>query len=80
MQILKLDSPTSLATLYSGMAMSTRGRRYDFCATSDGEACGVFREYPQDALPDGRTFWLQIKPPKALAASVRSAVRKQRRR
>jgi hypothetical protein len=80
MQILILDPPNKGGSLYVGEARSRRGRKYSFCATFDGRAVGTFREYPQDALRDGRTFWLQIKPPKALSAGVRTALRKQRRR
>ena len=79
MQITSLEPPTNGGTLYVGEAVSKRGRRYMFHATFSGEAGGVFREHPTDVLPDGRTYWHQIKAPAALAATVRRAVRKARR-
>ena len=74
MQIIKIEPPTG--SLYSGLAISTRGRRYDWCATFSGKIRAVFREYPNDVLPSGMTYWHKIKAPPALAAAVRVAVRK----
>jgi hypothetical protein len=81
MQITELHPPINGGTLYYGSAKSTRGRPYQFfadCAGNPGP--GVFREEPQSALPDGRTFWLNVPTPRALQASVRQAVRGARRK
>jgi hypothetical protein len=44
MQITKLEPPINGGTLLSGIAVSTRGRRYDFCASLDGKVEFAFRE------------------------------------
>jgi hypothetical protein len=68
MQISQLQPPTNGGTLYTGKAVSKRGRQYIFYATFRGEACGVFRDDP----PYGR--WLPIKAPPALREAVRQSV------
>ena len=74
MQITELHPPINGGTLFSGIAVSTRGRRWSFCATIDGEACGVQRADPLYDVP-GYTFWLSVRvPPAALRSAVRKAV------
>jgi hypothetical protein len=88
MQILKLDPPTNGGTLFSGKAASKRGRHYSFCATSTGKAFAVYREDISGETASSRyelQCWMaidrnghRIGTPKALSASVRAAIRKQR--
>ena len=74
MQITKLQ-PVNAGTLFWGIAVSQRGRRYDFCAALKGDPCAVFREDPTCRTHDGRTFWAHITAPKALRLAIRKAAR-----
>ena len=78
MQITKIEPPKKGGTLYWGLAVSTRGLRYEWYQ-SRGYACHAYREDPSSALPDGRTCWWAIKAPTAPATAVRRAVQKARR-
>ena len=69
MTITELHPPTNGGTLFQGMAVTDRGRRYIFNADRRGETCGVFREDP-------RGGFVQIgRGPAALKLAVRKAVR-----
>jgi hypothetical protein len=74
MQITELHPPINNGSMFFGRALSRRGRHYQFCATPEGEACGIFREDPRYVTHDGKTFWEQIKAPLALQEAVRKAV------
>jgi hypothetical protein len=88
MQILSLNPPTDGGTLYSGKAVSKRGRYYTFCATATGRAFAVLRRDISGETASGQyelRCWMSINrdghrigTPKALKAAVRTAVRKQR--
>jgi hypothetical protein len=78
MHITSIEAPINGGTLMALNAVSTRGRRYMCSATSNGQACGVFRESPRDTLPGGRTFWKQVTAPTALKSAVRQAIRQSR--
>jgi hypothetical protein len=68
--IIRLNPPTNFkASLFSGEAISKRGRKYRFCADLEGASC-VFREEVA-----GR-WWKQIAAPAALSTVAREAVRK----
>jgi hypothetical protein len=74
MRITKIHEPTNGGTLYSGVAVSARGRRYLWQAARGETVNSAFREHPDEALPDGRNFWQQIAAPRALSIAVRKAV------
>jgi hypothetical protein len=74
MRVTKIHEPTNGGTLYSGVAVSARGRRYLWQAERGETIKSAFREHPDDALPDGRNFWRQITAPRALSIAVRKAV------
>ncbi len=81
MQIIELHPPINGGTLYFGRAKSSRGRRYEFLASMNGEpGPRTFREEAWAALPDGRTFWLSVPTPTALRAAVRQAIRSTQRK
>jgi hypothetical protein len=67
MQIDRIDPPINGGSLYTGFAQSTRGRRYLFMASADGDGC-AFRE-----CQDG--FWMQVTSPAGLKSAVRARVR-----
>jgi hypothetical protein len=79
MQITGLIPPRNGGTLYDGMAISTRGRRYQFGADGRGDVYCAFREDATCSLPDGRTFWFTIIPPHVLSIAARNAIRRQTR-
>lgn len=68
--------PPNGGTLFAGLAVSTRGRRYEFTASMKGELGSVFREDRRFTLVGGRTFWSLATPHPSLRAMVRKAVRK----
>jgi hypothetical protein len=73
MQITKLVPPIN--GLFSGDAISTRGRRYKFTSTPEGEV-DCQRESWKFPMADGRSIWdVNITPPPALVRAVREAVR-----
>jgi hypothetical protein len=74
MRVTEIYEPTNGGTLYSGRAESTRGRRYMWLAARGEIVKSAFREDPKYALPDGRTFWYQIRAPRPLSIAVRKAV------
>jgi hypothetical protein len=76
MHIVMLLAPTVEDSLYTGIAVSQNGLRYLFNATPEGTSHSVLRQDPRRALPANRCLWQHIKPPSALRAAVRSAVRK----
>jgi len=76
MQITKLVPPIN--GLFSGDAISTRGRRYKFTATPEGEV-DCHRENWQFPMADGRSIWdVNIAPPPALVRVVQEALRQAR--
>jgi hypothetical protein len=75
MRITEIHEPINGGTLYSGLAVSTRGRRYEWMASRNQTISRAFREDPKEALPDGRTCWFHITAPRALSVAVRKAVR-----
>ena len=73
MQIIELRPPTNYSWLYSGIAVSTRGRRYKFQTTIDGVTGVAIREEISS------TFWRQVTVPPALKVAARKAVRAAQR-
>ena len=72
-RLSELD-PTTDGTLFFGLAVSKRGRRYEFRTTAEGDVGGVYREDPTCATADGSTFWESVRAPRALRQAVRKAV------
>lgn len=77
MKVTEIVPPTNGGTLFAGYAVSTRGRRYSFGCTAAGEVFGTFREDAAHPLPDGRTFWLQVRAPSALRDAVAAAMHRK---
>jgi hypothetical protein len=77
MRITSVEMPRNGGTFCFGVAESSRGARYQWSATLTGECCSVFREHPDETLPDGRTFWLIVKTPRGLRKAVRDRLRRE---
>jgi hypothetical protein len=73
MKITTLHRATLDGALHHGMAVSKRGVRYKWSAMPKGEPSQYcFREHAKTRLPDGKTFWLQVKLPTALHREVQA--------
>ena len=76
MQITKLVPPIN--GLFSGDAISTRGRRYKFTSTPEGEV-DCQRESWKFPMADGRSIWdVNIPTPPALTHAVHEPLRQVR--
>jgi hypothetical protein len=75
MKITELHSPRNGGTLYSGIAQSTRGRRYSFLAKPGERLRSAYRE-DLNSVQGRKSFWWIVASPAALTAEVRRAVRK----
>lgn len=73
MQILQIDAPTNCGTLFTGRAVSTRGRQYMFFANRRGRMVQSMTYGGRSSA--GADVWLlRTATPPALAGAVRKAV------
>ena len=72
--ITDLYAPHSGGSLFSGMVVTRRLRRYSFSASPDHACVSVFREEAQDALADGRSFWVPVPTPPAIRTAILAAI------
>ena len=76
MHIIELKPPPSPGGLWSGVAVSTRGQEWFFCATKSGQLQTVRRN---ETVPGTQgTLWIDRPAPAALKTFIRRAVRKGR--
>jgi hypothetical protein len=69
MQVLTLDTPKGIGCSYAGIAVSTRGVRYQFWRSRRHKIVSAFKETVPGAV------WTQVKAPKILEAVVSRAIR-----
>ena len=74
--VLQLDPPVNGGTLYSGIAVSGRGRRYSFFASKDDKApkVRVMREEPDSYSEKYGICWLCAPTPPSVGRAIRKAV------
>jgi hypothetical protein len=67
MRIVTINAPGKLGNYYSGIAESTRGRRYMWVSLVNENVRSVFRE-------EAGGFWEEMPPPPELVGIIREAV------